>query len=135
MQELYLAVLKMQRSQPISHPKAYLFTIAAHLAHQHRRRNKDQSLRMALDDMPATVFGTTHPDLDPTMPESAAVLNERLSQLRQRLGELSPNVQAAILLHHRDGYTCDEVGEKLSVKSHRVKKYLVKGMRHCRAAL
>jgi RNA polymerase sigma factor (sigma-70 family) len=133
MQELYLALLKARPSGAISHPKAYLFTIAANLAHQHRQRRKIRRLHLALDDLPAEVLQTTQPGWEASSPESAAAVAERLSQIQQCLNKLSPKVQAAIVLHHRDGYTCDEIGEKLSVVRHRVKKYLVKGLTHCRA--
>jgi RNA polymerase sigma-70 factor (ECF subfamily) len=66
------------------------------------------------------------------VPESEALLAERLEYLGRRLSELSPKVQAAILWHHRDGYTCEEIGERLSVVRNRVKKYLGKGLAHCR---
>ena len=68
------------------------------------------------------------------VPESSALLSEQLNALAARLNELSPRVRDAILWHHRDGYTCDEVAEKLSAATHRVKKYLVKGLAHCRAS-
>ena len=59
---------------------------------------------------------------------------QRLESLRPRLSELSPTVQATVVWHHRDGYTCEEIASKLSVVTHCVKKYLVKGLAHCRMA-
>jgi RNA polymerase sigma-70 factor (ECF subfamily) len=135
LQELYLAVLKLPASQAIvRHPKAYLFTIAAHLAHQHWERIRSRPPHLTLDDAPPEVFQTVHTALEQNLPEFEAALSQRLSAVQQRLSELSPEVQAAVLLHHRDGYTCDEIAKKLSVVRNRVKKYLVRGLTHCRAA-
>jgi RNA polymerase sigma-70 factor (ECF subfamily) len=134
LQELYLAVLKTPRSPLIRHPKAYLFTIAANLAHQHRERSRSRPPHIPLEEVPAEVFETAHAALQANTPESEAALAECITGLRHRLSELSPKIQAAVVWHHRDGYTCDEIAEKLSVVRHRVKKYLVRGLTHCRAA-
>jgi RNA polymerase sigma factor (sigma-70 family) len=124
LQELYLALLKIPGAQPVvRHPQAYLFTIAAHLVQQHWQRSEKRPV--CLEDVDSLVS----PAVDP---ESAAISAERVEQLERKLSQLSAKVQAAVLLHHRDGYTCDEIGEKLSVVRHRVKKYLVRGLSHCR---
>jgi RNA polymerase sigma factor (sigma-70 family) len=135
MQELYLALLRVPCSQAIHHPKAYLFRIAANLAHQHRERAKSRPPHITFDDVPAEAFQTADREFEQSLPESEAALSQGLSALQRRLSELSPKVQAAVLWHHRDGYTCDEIAERLSVVRHRVKKYLVKGLTHCRAAV
>jgi RNA polymerase sigma-70 factor (ECF subfamily) len=132
MQELYLALLKVPDSQVIRHRKAYLFTIAGNLVHQHWQRRKVQPLLVSLDDLLGSVSQDTLTASEAAMPESAVALAERLSHFTQRLTGLSPKVQRAIVLHHRDGYTCDEIAKKLSVVTHRVKKYLVRGLSYCR---
>jgi RNA polymerase sigma-70 factor (ECF subfamily) len=132
MQELYLSVLKMAGSQAIKHPRAYLFTIAGTLVHQHWQRSKAQQTHMSLEELPVEVLHSALPATEANAPEFTAALAERLSEVKQRLSQLSPKVQAAVLWHHRDGYTCDEIAEKLSVVTHRVKKYLVRGLNHCR---
>jgi RNA polymerase sigma-70 factor (ECF subfamily) len=132
MQELYLALLKVPDSQLIRHHKAYLFTIAGNLAYQHCQRAKVQPPHVSLEDVSAEVLQSTQPPIDRNDPEYAAIFAECLSHLERRLNELSAKTQAAVLWHHRDGYTCDEIGKKLSVVTHRVKKYLVRGLSHCR---
>jgi RNA polymerase sigma-70 factor (ECF subfamily) len=133
MQELYIAILKLQCAEGVRNVKAYLFTIAARLAHQHRERRKAQLGRVPLDDLTTDILQTAEVTAEPNAPESAAALAERLEGLELRLNELSSKVHAAIVWHHRDGYTCDEIAERLSVVRHRVKKYLVKGLMHCRS--
>jgi RNA polymerase sigma-70 factor (ECF subfamily) len=132
MQELYLAVLKSQPSAAIEHPKAYLFRIAVNLAHQHRERRRIRPPHVTLEEVPTEILCPPHSGSDANAPESEAALSQRLSALHERLNALSPKVQAAVIWRHRDGYTCDEIAEKLSVVRHRVKKYLVRGLTHCR---
>jgi RNA polymerase sigma-70 factor (ECF subfamily) len=131
-QELYLALLKASDSQVIRHPKAYLFAVAGTLVHQHYERRKMRPPHVALDEASTGVLQTADGACEANCPESEAALAERLMQLERRLNELSPKVQAAVVWHHRDGYTCDEIAAKLSVVNHRVKKYLVRGLSHCR---
>jgi RNA polymerase sigma factor (sigma-70 family) len=133
MQELYLALLKIPGSQKVvRHPKAYLFTIAGNLLYQHWQRSKALPPHVKLDEVSTEVLHTAHATSEANVPESEAALSQQLLALHQRLSELSPKVQAAVVWHHRDGYTCDEIAEKLSVVTHRVKKYLVRGLNHCR---
>jgi RNA polymerase sigma factor (sigma-70 family) len=131
MQEVYLAVLKLKFPEAIRSPKAYLFTIAANLAHVHRLRRAAAPAHVPWDEALPEVH-TGHSAFEANVPESEALLAERLEHLGRRLSELSPKVQATILWHHRDGYTCEEIGERLSVVRNRVKKYLGKGLAHCR---
>jgi RNA polymerase sigma-70 factor (ECF subfamily) len=132
MQEVYLRLLKIQRPAEIENARAYLFKVAASVAYQHRLRHAAYPQHVTLDEATETLHVASL-SCEPNATESAALLAERFSKVEQRLSELSPKVQAAILWHHRDGYTCDEIAEKLSVVTHRVKKYLVKGLTHCRA--
>jgi RNA polymerase sigma-70 factor (ECF subfamily) len=132
MQELYVALLRIPGSQEvIRHPKAYLIAIAGNLVHQHWQRTRIHPIHISLENIPAEVVNAL-PSTDANDPEAAAIFAERLLQVQQRLNDLSIRVQAAVLWHHRDGYTCDEVAEKLSIVTHRVKKYLVRGLSHCR---
>jgi RNA polymerase sigma-70 factor (ECF subfamily) len=113
MQELYLTLLKIPRSeQVIRHPKAYLFTIAGNLVHQHWQRAKTQPIHISPDHIPAD-FANAPLSSNANDPEAAAMFAERLSQVQHRLDGLSISVQAAVLWHHRDGYTCEEIATKL----------------------
>jgi RNA polymerase sigma-19 factor, ECF subfamily len=132
MQEVYLAVLKLNLPEAIRSPRAYLFTIAANLAHRHRLRRAAAPAHVQWDEALPECIHIAHPGFETNAPESEALLAERLEHLGRRLSDLPPKVQAAILWHHRDGYTCEEIGERLSVVRNRVKKYLGKGLAHCR---
>jgi RNA polymerase sigma-70 factor (ECF subfamily) len=134
MQEVYLRILKLKCPEAIRSPKAYLFTVAAKIAYEYRLRRDSQPLHFTFDSLPEEVLrSATIESIDADPPLAAVALAERLNHLGARLSELSPKVQAAILWHHHDGYTCEEIAERLSVVTHRVKKYLTKGLAHCRA--
>ena len=132
MQEIYLRILRLKQPEGIRNPRAYFFKVAANILHEHRLRRNAQPPLVEWNETAAENLRADFEAAESNVPESEAVLAERLEVLRDRLSELSPKVQAAILWHHRDGYTCDEIGERLSVVRHRVKKYLVKGLAHCR---
>jgi RNA polymerase sigma factor (sigma-70 family) len=131
MQEIYIRILKIKVLQGIERPRAYLYKVAACVAYEHRQRGFGQPPHIPYDEAAEEGISATS-FLEANAPESAAAMSERLDALTARLKELSPRVRDAILWHHRDGYTCDEIAEKLSAATHRVKKYLVKGLAHCR---
>jgi RNA polymerase sigma-70 factor (ECF subfamily) len=134
MQEIYLRILKLRQPEAVENSQAYLYRVAANLAYEHRLRRAAHPPHVPWDDLTEEIPCPHAAALEPATPEGAAALAERLQVLEERLHELPSKVQWAIVWHHRDGYTCDEIGERLSVVHHRVKKYLAKGLAHCRAA-
>jgi RNA polymerase sigma factor (sigma-70 family) len=132
MQEVYIRILKIRTLHGIEQPKAYLYKVAASVAYEQLLRSASYPMHVVLDDERADEFATTAPGFESNAPESHALLSERLDSLAARLSELPPRVRDAVLWHHRDGYTCDEIADKLCAATHRVKKYLVRGLAHCR---
>lgn len=132
MQEVYVRILKIKALQGIEQPRAYLYKVAACVAYDSRHRSAALPPHISYDEATSHDESTAGSGLEPHCPESEAAVSERLDALAARLNELSPQVRDAILWHHRDGYTCDEIAERLSAATHRVKKYLVKGLAHCR---
>jgi len=130
MQEVYLRILKIQSLVGIEHPRAYLYKVATSVAYEHRLRLSLRPHQVPYDEETTEEVAAS----EPNGPQSSAELSEQLNSLSERLSGLSPRVRQTILWHHRDGYTCEEIAEKLSAATHRVKKYLVKGLSHCRGA-
>ena len=62
-------------------------------------------------------------DEDPSVQADA---QRRVRELEGALAELSPKAQAALLLHRRDGYSIEEIGEHLGVSRAMAKKYLAR---------
>lgn len=129
-QEAFTRVLRASSSQVVLNPEAYLFAVAANLVCEQailRRRFadttdiNDPSVEKELCDWP-----DFEGDLD--APERHRVLIAVLE-------ELSPKCRAAVVLQFRDGLTYQQIGERLGVSSHMVKKYLSNALRHCRKRL
>jgi RNA polymerase sigma-70 factor (ECF subfamily) len=134
MQEVYLRILRIQRLHGVEHPRAYLYKVASSVAHEHWLRRAACPQQVPLDATAIEEAAFTANTDESSAPESAALITERLDALTTRLNELAPRVRSAILWHHLEGFTCDEIAEKLSAATHRVKKYLAKGLAHCREA-
>jgi RNA polymerase sigma-70 factor (ECF subfamily) len=132
LQELYVAALKVRSPELIRAPKAYVFTMASHLVVQYRERANARPPHICLDDLPVEALHAASPNRYAGTPESDAALHERWYLFTQKLSELSPKIQAAVIWHHRDGYTCEEIAERLAIVRNRVKKHLTKGLAHCR---
>jgi RNA polymerase sigma factor (sigma-70 family) len=131
LQEVYLRILRIDRLDLIRSPEAYLFTIAAHLVHEHTLKHSKRPLHIALEDMPSVELG----DIDSfagATPEDSAVSADRVRRLERVLAQLSPKARAALVWHRRDGCTYDEIATKLGVSNNMVKKYLSQALAHCR---
>ena len=131
-QEVYLRILRHGRPNLIRCLKAYVYAIAASVAHEHWRKRSARPPNVTLDDTPEETLPV---DTDLFMtpgPEAAALTAERVGQLFALLDQLSPKVRAALIWAHRDGHTYEEISAQLSVPRNRVKKYLTKALAHCR---
>jgi RNA polymerase sigma factor (sigma-70 family) len=126
-QETFLRVLRADAGQAIHNPEAYLFTVAGNLAREHALLRKR--------------FGTTFDVTDASIEHELAewhgpddVLDSTLRSraLQAAIDALSPKCRAAVILHYRDGLTYAQIGERLGVSSHMVKKYLAKALQQCR---
>jgi RNA polymerase sigma-70 factor (ECF subfamily) len=129
-QETFLRVLRADLGKVIHNPEAYLFTVAGNLAREHAM------LRQRL--------GSTCDADDPTIeyeladwngPDDAVDKALRQRVLQIALDQLPPKCRAALILQYRDGLTYAQIGATLGVSSHMVKKYLARGLQHCREHL
>lgn len=132
LQEVYIRLLKLRCVTAIRSPKAYAFKVAANIAYEHRRERKGRPRHITLDELSPEVLDESPFASVSDAPESSVALAEALRTLGERLNDLPPKVGAAILLSHGFGYTYEEIGEQLSVVRNRVKKYLIRGLAHCR---
>jgi RNA polymerase sigma-70 factor (ECF subfamily) len=125
-QEVYLRLLRMDRPELIRNPEAYLFTVASHLLNEHTLRQTAAPITVDIGE----IFGELHtvPDDDPA---EHADRQQRIQKLEHIVEKLTPRVQAALLLHRRDGYTLEEIGARLGVSRDMVKKYLAKALDYC----
>jgi RNA polymerase sigma factor (sigma-70 family) len=127
--EAYVRLLRVERKDLIRDPQAYLYRIAVNILYEFELKKKADAIglaRCAECQVVEADFG--HPERDV----------ERL-QARKRietvLGELSPRCRAVFILYRRDGLSYKEIGARIGISTNMVKKYLARGLRHCREHL
>jgi RNA polymerase sigma-70 factor (ECF subfamily) len=122
-QEVFLRVLRVPNHETIRAPEAYIFTIARHVAQQHKLQNAAGAGARDLDEMLIELRSVT--EIDPALEASAQQCVEELDKV---LGQLAPKVRLTFLLYRRDGLSMDEISERLGISRPMAKKYLVKAM-------
>lgn len=123
-QEAYLRLLRLDPSNLVRHPEAYLFRIAANLVHEHWLKTKLESTDKQLEPDEVLSPGAS--------PEALAGQRQSLEVLERALQTLPPLQQQVVLLQRRDGLTYTEIAERLGISRDMVKKHLTKGLSGCR---
>lgn len=130
-QEVYLRLLRSDRQgqDDIRNPEAYLTTVASNLIKerallQRRAPISSEGLEDVLDRLGAPC------DADARMDHS--LRRQRLAQL---IARLSPKCRTVLVLHYRDELGYRQIGERLGISPHMVKKYVVKGLAVCRQGM
>jgi len=126
-QEVYLRMLRVPDPEAIEDPERYLFTVAANLVKEHAMRERRRGREV----------DANAPEIEPQLEWTVDFAGEadrgrRIRRLSAVLRELSPKCRAAIVLQYRENLTYEQIGERIGVSSHMVKKYLAQGLAHCR---
>ena len=127
-QEAFLRMLRMDRLEYIRQPEHYLLRVASNLAYEHRLKQSKSRVEFVAE-IPGETRATGQ------SPEETVANCRKIDALQEALKQLSPNVQASLIWHRRDGLTYSEIAERLGVSGNMVKKYLQTGVAHCRATL
>jgi len=126
-QEVYVRMLRVGDEQAIRNPEAYLYTVASNLAKEYAVLDRWQSRGLGLEDASIQQRSGELPTVDAQLD-----VTQRVTRLRTVLAQLSPKCRAAVILQYRHGLSYQEIGERLNVSPHMVKKYLAQGLAHCR---
>ncbi len=126
-QEVFLRLLRVDKHEAIRNPEAYLFTVASHVIHQHALRRLSKPAFIDITEAASEL--TTADGEDPVTRADNA---QRVEHLETFLSKLPPRVAAALVLHRVDGFTVQEVADKLGVRRESVKKYLTRAAQYCR---
>ncbi|HEY0340664.1 MAG TPA: sigma-70 family RNA polymerase sigma factor, partial [Steroidobacteraceae bacterium] len=125
-QETYIRLIRLPRKDLIREPRRYLYRVALNVLFDHESRRKAEM--SALEGL-----GNTNGCEQATEDNvEGAGLQRRLEAV---MDELSPKCRAVLLLHRQAGMTYDEIASRLEISSSMVKKYLAKGLQHCRGRL
>lgn len=129
-QEVYLRFLRADRADLIRNPEAYLYTIALNLVRE--QAVLDQRWKHTVD---ATESAADPALVDLRTPEEDIDRAARLHRIEALIETLPPKFQAVLILQYRDGLTYEQIGTRLGVTTHTVKKYVVQGLALCRKRL
>jgi RNA polymerase sigma-70 factor (ECF subfamily) len=128
-QESYLRIWKVRLNRPIASAKAFLFTIARHLALDQIRRGKISPIKAVgdLEALPVSEEG----------PSTADILSreEKLSLLAQAIVSLPTRMRQVFTLHKVEGLSQAEVAERLGISPKTVENLVGRGIRRCRLFL
>lgn len=127
--EAYVRLLRVKRRDLIRDPQAYLYRIAANILYEFELKRKADAVgltRCAEYQLADADFGHLERDVD------ALLARTRIEAV---LGELSPRCRAVVILYRRDGMTYKEIADRIGISTSMVKKYLARGLRHCREHL
>jgi len=118
-QEVYLRLLRLEKTALVRKPIAYMYVVASQVVAQ---------FRMQMEQDPTTYDTEVlshigdHPSEEP--PDELAERLNAQQQLKQLLEELPTMHRNVLLLRKRDGLSWVEIAEKLGISTHTVKKYL-----------
>jgi RNA polymerase sigma factor (sigma-70 family) len=128
-QEAYLRLVRLENTELVRAPQAYLFRIASNLVYELRMRER----RDVVTFDSRLVDNAAERVSDPTAAEPGERINmER--QLESVLAQLPPLHAAILVMKKRDGLSMEEIASELGISIHTVKKYLCRAMAQARAA-
>ena len=128
-QEVFLRLLRVPNHEEIRSPEAYLFTVASHVVQQHYQKQVAAPASLDWVDQFANSPGAATDD-----PPAHTEMRQRLEHLERTLDQLPPRVAMALIMHRMAGHTIAEIARELGLAEITVKKYLARGLVHCRLA-
>jgi RNA polymerase sigma-70 factor (ECF subfamily) len=126
-QEVYVRMLRVSNADTIRNPELYLYTVANNLVREHAAFDKRRASYDDVDDVAVQEQLAELPQFDRDIDNG-----RRVERLREVLAQLSPKCRAAVLLQYGHGLSYEDIGARLGVSTHMVKKYLTQALLHCR---
>ncbi len=125
-QEVYVRLLRFERSEVVKNPAAYLFRVAANVAHDYKLRQPNWFPlgTPELDKMPS----------DASAEESAASADTHRTLFRA-LDRLPALPRAALALQAREDISLEEIAQRLGTSRRAVRKAITLGHQLMREAL
>ena len=132
-QEVFARLMRIENTDLIRDPLAYLLGIATHVVREFRQRNQRQCVIFDSDMADAL---TEH--LEPPARADLANNAERLelqNWLDSAIKQLPPTHQTVLLLVKRDGLSYEEAAAKTGLSIHTIEKYLVEARARLRVIM
>ncbi len=119
-QEVYLRLLRLQRSDVVRQPHAYVYYIAAQIAGEHRMRAARQPVVYSSEAVERVASEDPYARPD-ELPDQLHIERE----LQSMLARLSIAHRNVLILRKRDGLSIPEIAQELGMSVHKVRRYLV----------
>lgn len=114
----------------ISYLRAFLFRSAANIAIDGRRRGLVDG--RARSELPLLMYSEM---ADTLSPERRLASQDDMQHLQRAIEEMPPKCQEAFILHQVEGIDFPEIAAHMQLSESMVRKYVTKGLLHCRARL
>jgi RNA polymerase sigma factor (sigma-70 family) len=124
-QESFLRILRAQASQPVEHPKAFLFTIARNLALNQIRHDRHEHREALREIDPSAVLDET-----PGIPE-ALVRRQEHELLIQALQQLPDRARQVFTLRRVYGLSIKEICARLGIAEKTAEAHISLAIRRC----
>jgi len=119
-QEVYLRLLRLGRSDLVRQPAAYCYFVASQVVGEQRLREAKRPL-VYDSELLASAAERGDPSERDVLPDQEHAKRE----VERLLRKLSSAHRAVFLMRRRDGYSIEEIAEKLQMSVFKVKRYLV----------
>jgi RNA polymerase sigma-70 factor (ECF subfamily) len=126
-QEVYLRLLRVPRHETIRSPRAYLFTVALHVLHQHKLRLSATPDAVDIADVLSELEARSGEN-----PATHVEVREQLDHFDRLLQRLPQQSYTVFVLHRQHGYSREEIAVRLGLSLPMVKKHLAQALIHLR---
>jgi RNA polymerase sigma-70 factor (ECF subfamily) len=120
-QEVYLRLLRLDEAKCVHNPLAFVYGVAAHVVADFRLRSHAQQAHLTFDEEAVQHWSEQPTDVLPDELGERVALEQHL---KWALGQLPPTQAAVLLAHKRDGFSYEEIAQRLKLSIHTVEKYL-----------
>jgi RNA polymerase sigma-70 factor (ECF subfamily) len=124
-QEIFLRLLRIKDQDTIRNPRAYLYTVASHVLHQHALKQTATPETIEIADVVSELQSA--PDTDPLL---QAELDQRFDEIGRGLRAASPGAYATLMLHRYHGLSLKEISQQLQVSHITTKRYLARALEY-----
>lgn len=125
-QEVFLRLLRFERTELVTHPQAYLFKIAANVLAERsaraswRQPHASEWLAQLTDDRD---------------PEQECAREEEHSEIRNAVAALPPRARTILRMHYEENLTYETIAQRLNITRRIVKRDLIRAYADLRAAI
>jgi RNA polymerase sigma factor (sigma-70 family) len=125
-QEIFVRLLRIKNHETIRNPRAYLYTVTAHVLHQYALKRSAAPELMEPVELVRELPTLTAPD-----PADEADLQEQMADLGRALEKFSPRAYETLVMYRCEGMTLTEIGARLGVSHTMARKYLTRAIVFC----